>query len=107
MKLKITGLRIDTGEEPSAKVMSQKANLLAMKAQQEEDPKKKKALEEKVAKGDMLAEDLEHPCSPQEKAEKKNRKKHKKALGGASNPSTGTVGGGLGSGGGNGGGGGE
>ena len=48
MNLKITGLKLDTGEELSGKALSQQANLMEKHIGQEEDPKKKKRLEEKA-----------------------------------------------------------
>lgn len=48
MNLKITGLKVDTGEELSGKALSQQSNLAAKKAELEQDPEKKKRLEQKA-----------------------------------------------------------
>ena len=50
MELKITGLKVDTGEEASPKALAQQANLKSAKIIQEEDPEKKKRLEETAQK---------------------------------------------------------
>ena len=48
MNLKITGLKVDTGEELSGKALSLQANQAAIKVAQEKDPEKKKRLEQKA-----------------------------------------------------------
>ena len=52
MELKITGLKIDTGEEASPKALAKAANLKSAKIIQEEDPEKKKRLEETAREED-------------------------------------------------------
>lgn len=48
MNLKITGLKVDMGEEMSGKALAKHINTMSMKAEQEEDPEKKERLKQKV-----------------------------------------------------------
>ncbi len=79
MELKITGLKIDGIKKPPVP----KANLKAIKAEQEEDPEKKKRLQEEVRGDDHTG--AEH--GEGEKKEKEHKKKQKKAKGGAADTS--------------------
>lgn len=83
MELKITGLKIDTGEEASPKAMAKAANLKAMKIEQEEDPEKKKRMQE-AEKGD---DHVGVVHGKGKKAEKEHKKRQKKAKGAAADPS--------------------
>lgn len=48
MNLKITGLKVDMGEEMSGKGLAKHINTMSMKAEQEEDPEKKEKLKQKI-----------------------------------------------------------